>query len=699
MGSPETEIGSLLDDCTRAAREFYPSISAACLQVHHHLIPFLPVECRLSQVYGPRLQSGIVVKEGQGNRWDACVRVLEGHSNFCECVAFSPHGGRLVSGSDDVRLWNLRTGALLHIMTGHDGGVVSIAYSPDGKLVASGSWDRTVRIWNAATGLQVGEYTGHSELVRCVAFSADGLHIASACGCEVHVWTTGAAHHSAMVLEAPGEVLWLVFLLPDRLAVSSEDGSISIWELESGSCTEQHDLGNPIIAFAMAPDRKLVVSSMDTGELTAWDTDTWTERTIHRPSSVTSDDGDPYYTGRTSLSFSPDSAHLAITINLSCELWDARTWTRIRQFQGHSGPVAAVQYSPDGSLLASASDDCTIRLWDLHVAESLHQDAPTTAFALSPLGTIFATNSSDRIVEAWTVGSNEPVLTWHAEGSDKRFRAMAISPDDSFLALHNKDVRIFDMRSSQPHVILERAAEWNVEYISFRSDGSQVAFAGPGGAEVWDLGSSTCVWKFPSPEEDHVIGITFSPQKDLVACLEQLHCRLLDAISGETVVRWESRSDSTDAQMNLAWSTDETRLLTCTEDSVVWVWDVASARASKEVRLLFHFATEHRVEICSFFDGHRCIATDHSVFPIPPEHRPPCAAADLEPPSQETLLRLRDDGWIWRVRAGRGDRRVCWLPPTYRPRRPTIGDNVVVARDIVRLLADSGRVVVLECRE
>ena len=703
MDSPETEIGSLLDDCARATREFYPSISVACLQVHHHVIPFLPLESRISQAYGPKSQSDIVVKEGRESRW-GCARVLEGHNDCCQCVAFSPDGGRLVSGSDDgiVRLWNVRTGAPLHIMTRRSC-VASIAYSPDGKLVASGSLDNTVRIWNAATGLQVSEYTGHWDWVQRVAFSVDGLRIASACNrCEVHVWTTSANHRSTTVLKARGHVLWLAFLPPDRLAVASDGGSISIWELESGSCVEQRDLGNPIMAFAMAPDGKLAVSSTKAGGLTVWDTHTWTGRTIRRLSSATTDDGDSYGMHRASLSFSPDSTHLAIAINLSCEVWDTRIWTRIRQFQGHSGTVKAIQFSPDGSLLASASDDDTIRLWDLHVVELLRQDAPTTAFAMSPLGTIFVTVSSYNIVEARTVGSNEPVLTWHPEGSNETFGVMAISPDDSFLALcgySDGHVRVFDLRSSQPHVILECTAECSVTRVSFRSDGRQIAFSGSSGAEAWDLGSSTCVWKLLSPERGWVVAIAFSPQKDLVACLEESHCSLVDTISGETVVRWDSSPQSKYPQSGLAWSTDGTRLLTCSWDGVVYVWDAASARASKQVRLLFHLDTEHRATVCSFFDGHRCIATDYGVFPIPPEHRPPCTAADLEPPSQEALLRLRDDGWIWRVRAGGDERRVCWLPLAYRPLWPTVGEDVIIVRDIIRLLVDSGRVVVIECRE
>src|SRR5258708_28485888 len=145
----QTEVTSLLDDCARMPREFYPVISVSCLQLHRHVIPFLPVECRLSQVYGPKLQSDVDVKQGQVQAWSACVRVLEGHSGSCYCLAFSPDGEKLVSGSSDdtVRLWNVQTGALLHVMTGHSDTVRSVLYSPDGMLIASGSLDHTVRIW------------------------------------------------------------------------------------------------------------------------------------------------------------------------------------------------------------------------------------------------------------------------------------------------------------------------------------------------------------------------------------------------------------------------------------------------------------------------------------------------------------------------------------------------------------------------
>src|SRR5258705_9032761 len=159
----QTEIVGLLGDCARMLGEFYPTISIVCLQLHHHVIPFLPVESRLSQVYGRNSQSSINVKDGQEQMWSQCIRILEGHSKICTCVAFSPDGERLVSGSYDctVRLWNTSTGALLQVMAGHKDTVHSVVYSPNGMLIASCSEDCTIRIWGAVTGLQVDVYAGH----------------------------------------------------------------------------------------------------------------------------------------------------------------------------------------------------------------------------------------------------------------------------------------------------------------------------------------------------------------------------------------------------------------------------------------------------------------------------------------------------------------------------------------------------------
>ena len=254
-------------------REFYPAISVACLQLHHHIIPFLPIESQLSQVYGPRLQSGVNIKQRQAQTWAPCVSVLEGHTNGY-AVAFSPDGGQLVTGSDDhtIWLWNVQTGALLHIMTGHTVAVVSLAYSSDGMLLASGSYDHTVRIWDVETGLQVGMYTGHSDNIWSVAFSENGLCIASGdADGQVHVWSIDPTLKTKQIFETQGYVTWLAYINTDQVMVASMLGSVTVWELETGSCIEHHDDFGRLCAFAMAPNKRIAASLTEAGNLVFWD--------------------------------------------------------------------------------------------------------------------------------------------------------------------------------------------------------------------------------------------------------------------------------------------------------------------------------------------------------------------------------------------------------------------------------------------
>jgi WD40 repeat protein len=488
-----TEILGLLDDCARMIRVFYPSISVACLQVHHYIIPLLPLESRISQVYGMKFQPGIVVRTGREQSWSPCVCVLEGRSDICYSVAFSPGGDQLVSGSADrtVKLWNMQRGCLLRVMIGHSDCVLSVVYSPDGMLIASGSADGTVRLWDAATGLQVGLYAGHRNSVWCIAFALDGQCIASGDDQgRVHVWSTDAAHRIVKVFQALQAAESLAFISPDRVMVASQK-SIQVFAVELNCCIEHYFHLGKLVAFTMSPDRKLAASSTVDGDLTVWDAEAWTRQWTTKYSL-------PVSIG--SLSFSSDSTHLAVAVlgsSSCCEVWDVQTKERIRRFN-HARKIYNVQFSPNGSLLASACRNDAIGLWDLSIAESPRKDPPIACLALSPLGTIFATRSADGTVEVRTVESNKLVWTWQVENQVGSSPGMVMSSDDKFLVLYgtaDRSVHIFDLGSGQLYSKLESTIERGVALVSFGSDSRHIALTGNAAEiELWDLDGCTRVW-------------------------------------------------------------------------------------------------------------------------------------------------------------------------------------------------------------
>ena len=64
------------------------------------------------------------------------------------------------------------------------------------------------------------------------------------------------------------------------------------------------------------------------------------------------------------VAFSPDGKLVAsASSDRTVRLWDAATGAALQTLEGHSGMVCAVAFSPDGKLVASASADCTVRLW------------------------------------------------------------------------------------------------------------------------------------------------------------------------------------------------------------------------------------------------------------------------------------------------------------------------------------------------
>ena len=207
---------------------------------------------------------------------DGLLHTLTGHSESINCLAMSPDGQMLVSGSEDntIKLWDLQAGELLSTLEGHEAGVKSVAMSPDGQMLASGGADRTIKLWRLSEiNAPTHTLTGHSDWVKCLAITPDGQMLASGSQDKtIKLWQLDTGELKNTLIGHWGEVNCIA-IAPDgqTLTSCSWDETIQLWQLGTGK--QLHSLSGhqgAVAAVAISPDGHPLVSSSWDHTIRVW---------------------------------------------------------------------------------------------------------------------------------------------------------------------------------------------------------------------------------------------------------------------------------------------------------------------------------------------------------------------------------------------------------------------------------------------
>jgi WD40 repeat protein len=290
----------------------------------------------------------------------------QGKSN-ASIITFSPDGETLVTASDDdtLKMWDVRTGALKGSFPSHGTGLWDVQFSHDCKLLATAGADKLVKLWDVQTGALKQTLAGHTLMIGSVAFSPDDEWLASGSwDMTVKLWDvrTGALRQT---LRGHGSHVNVVAISLDgrTLASGSSDYSVRLWNVPEGTLRKVLP-GDRAAVFPVefSPDGKLLaVANMKTLEL--WDVDTGERLRTRIEHSDRDNEGRYIPASIDCVAFSSEGRLLATGSKGVVNLWDVRTNAHLQTLEVHAADVFRVEFSADGKVLLSKSEDGDVKLW------------------------------------------------------------------------------------------------------------------------------------------------------------------------------------------------------------------------------------------------------------------------------------------------------------------------------------------------
>ena len=427
-------------------------------------------------------------------------------------IAFSPDGKVLASTAvfnmrrtnEKITLWNTNTGEPQAILAEDEQRstypISTVQFSADGKTLISGSRDGTLHKWNLVTGKNVkpfgkAEY-GKYHLLPFIPDSTTLARITTDKTIQLFDIETGdilltltgyLGSINSLALSADGTTL----------ATAPDNQMIQLWDMQTRRYKATIHTESPLYSMVFSPDSTMLASGVKEDILL------WDAKTQQHKATLTGHKNDVR-----AVVFSPNGQTLASCARNMIRLWDVHTAEHKITLQGHASHINSIAFSPDGKILASGSgfwddNDKTIRLWDTKTGE--HRATmkwAITSLAFSPNSTILASASSDTTIQLWQVETGKRMQTLKAypdnvNMDDIVIYGIAFSPDGKYLVSANKDrfasrnvsylIYVWDVESGKRVKTLTGHSD-SITSLAYSADGTTLVSGSKDGTVLlWEM--------------------------------------------------------------------------------------------------------------------------------------------------------------------------------------------------------------------
>ncbi|MCY7368019.1 MAG: WD40 repeat domain-containing protein [Chamaesiphon sp.] len=301
-------------------------------------------------------------------------------------------------GVEGLKIWQIWLGKKVQsINDARSRHLRLVSFSPDGHKIFGANFSCTIHCWDVDTGAHLFDLHGHPTQVSEVHYDNIG-QIISICLEQIRVWNVQTGICLRMIDLGADSGKGAAYLAP-FVATGSDNGTINVWNLETGKCVSTTGGCAPrMMSLATNTQNQIVAGSRDDGSLYLWNFKELGSGNKPEPMVIQAHRGIA-----TGLAFSPNGQLIASTgSDRIIKIWDAFTGSHLQTLIGHTDYIPQLLFVDDRTLL-SRSYDVTTRQWDLETGKDQQIEY------LQPQWVMVLARSPDG--EWIAFGSETPLLT------------------------------------------------------------------------------------------------------------------------------------------------------------------------------------------------------------------------------------------------------------------------------------------------